>query len=406
MALTKKISVHNFKSFLWHATFLAFAKNFMDVDTIIPSMIVDAGGGAMHIGILTAIMMGGSSFTQLFFAPFVSNKHYKKKFLLFGINTRVFAILGLGALLFLLQGNQHGYILWLIFFFITTFSLAGAFTNISYVDILGKSVNQDKRKTFFSTTQIISGVIVLSSAFLAKRLLEWKEYPVNYAFMFFTGAILLLIATAGFWSIKEVVPSRLKISGIKAFFNVLKTELKENKKLGYFLGYINTQGVAISFLPFIILYAKETFNTQSSDTGVFLIYKVIGVVFVSVLVLLGAKKVKYNLLLFSNVILSLSLVTLALFIKDAASIKYIFVLGGIVFSLFSMSMNGLLLEVSGNENRALYTGFAGAGNILPAIFPLIGGSIINAFGFKAFFVLFMIIIVLAAFFIYKIDCKK
>ncbi len=406
MALTKKISAHNFKSFLWHATFLAFAKNFMDVDTIIPSMIVDAGGGAMHIGILTAIMMGGSSFTQLFFAPFVSNKHYKKKFLLFGINTRVFAILGLGALLFLLQGNQHGYILWLVFLFITTFSLAGAFTNISYVDILGKSVNQDKRKTFFSTTQIISGVIVLSSAFLAKRLLEWKEYPVNYAFMFFTGAFLLLIATAGFWSIKEVVPSRLKISGIKAFFNVLKTELKENKKLGYFLGYINTQGVAISFLPFIILYAKETFNTQSSDTGVFLIYKVIGVVFVSVLVLLGAKKVKYNLLLFSNVILSLSLVTLALFIKDAASIKYIFILGGIVFSLFSMSMNGLLLEVSGNENRALYTGFAGAGNILPAIFPLIGGSIINAFGFKAFFVLFMIIIVLAAFFIYKIDCKK
>ncbi len=406
MALTKKISAHNFKSFLWHATFLAFAKNFMDVDTIIPSMIVDAGGGAMHIGILTAIMMGGSSFTQLFFAPFVSNKHYKKKFLLFGINTRVFAILGLGALLFLLQGNQRGYVLWLVFFFITTFSLAGAFTNISYVDILGKSVNQDKRKTFFSTTQIISGVIVLSSAFLAKRLLEWKEYPVNYAFMFFTGAILLLIATGGFWSIKEVVPSQMKISGIKAFFNVLKTELKENKKLGYFLGYINTQGVAISFLPFIILYAKETFNTQSSDTGIFLIYKVIGVVLVSVLVLLGAKKVKYNLLLFSNVILSLSLVTLALFIKDAASIKYIFILGGIVFSLFSMSMNGLLLEVSGNENRALYTGFAGAGNILPAIFPLIGGSIISAFGFQAFFILFMIIIASAAFFIYKIDCKK
>ena len=78
MALTKKISTHNFKSFLWHATFLAFAKNFMDVDTIIPSMIVEAGGGAMHIGILTAIMMGGSSLTQLFFAPFVSNKTYKK----------------------------------------------------------------------------------------------------------------------------------------------------------------------------------------------------------------------------------------------------------------------------------------------------------------------------------------
>jgi len=406
MDLTKKISNHNFKSFLWHASFLALAKNFMDVDTIIPSMIVEAGGGAMHIGILTAIMMGGSSFTQLFFAPFVSNKTYKKRYLLLGINTRVFALMGLGLLLFLLQGGQHAYVLWLVFFFITTFSIAGAFTNISYVDILGKSITQNKRKAFFSTNQIISGVIVLSSAFLAKRVLEWKEYPVNYAFMFFIGAMLLLVATAGFWSIKEVVPSRLRISGIKAFFRVLRAELQHNKKLGYFLGYINTQGIAISFLPFIILYARETFHTQSADTGIFLIYKIAGVVFVSMLVLLGARKIKYNLLLYSNVLLSLFLVSLAFFIKDGASVKYIFVLGGIVYSLFSMSMNGLLLEVSGNENRALYTGFAGAGNILPAIFPIVGGLIISHFGFRAFFVLFMVIIAMAAFFIYKIDCKK
>jgi MFS family permease len=406
MELTKKISSHNFKSFLWHATFLAFAKNFMDVDTIIPSMVVEAGGGALQIGILTAIMMGGSSFTQFIFSPFLSNETYKKKHLLLGINTRVMALLGLGILLFLLQGNQHTYVLWLMFFFIATFSFAGAYTNVSYVDIFGKSVSQDKRKTFFSTNQIISGVIVLSSAFLVKRLLDWKEFPVNYAFMFSTGAILLLIATAGFWSIKEVVPSKLKISGMKSFFKVLHTELKQNKKLGYFLGYINTQGIAISFLPFIILYAKETFNTQNADTGTFLIYKVTGIVFVSVLVLLGSTKIKYNLLLYSNVLLSLFLVFLSFIIKDVTSIKYIFVLGGIVFSLFTISMNGLLLEVSGNENRALYTGFAGAGNILPAIFPLAGGVIINGLGYHAFFVLFMFIISMAAFFIFKINCKK
>jgi MFS family permease len=406
MVLTKKISTHNFKSFLWHATFLAFAKNFMDVDTIIPAMLVEAGGNAMHIGIMTAIMMGGSSFTQLFFAPYLSNKTFKKKFLLFAINTRVFALLGLGILLFILTGGQQNYVLWFAFFFITLFSLAGAFANISYTDILGKSVNPNKRKTFFSSIQIVGGVVVLIGAFFAKRVLDWKDFPVNYAFMFFIGASFLLIATGGFWSIKEVVPSKLKISGIKAFFKVLKTEIKQNKKLGYFLGYINTQGIAISFLPFIILYAKETFNTQSADTGIFLIYKVAGVVFVSVLVLLGAKKIKYNFLLYSNVLLSLSLVALALIINDGSLIKYIFVLGGIVFSLFSMSMNGLLLEVSGTSNRALYTGFAGAGNILPAIFPLIGGAVISQFGYQAFFILFMIIIAFATFFIFKIDCKK
>ena len=404
--LSKKISTHNFRAFLWHATFLAFAKNFMDVDTVIPAMIVESGGSAMHIGIMTAIMLGGSSFTQLFFAPYLSNKTYKKKYLLAGINTRIFALLGLGSLLYLLQGEKVGFVLWMTFLFITLFSLAGAFANISYTDILGKSVNQDKRKTFFSSLQIISGIIVLASAFLVKRILVLKSFPENYAFMFFAGASILLIASVGFWAIKEIVPSKLDIKGLKSFFGILKSELKENKKLPYFLGFINTQGIAISFLPFVILYAKEIFNAQSSSTGTFLIYKVTGIVLISLLVLLGAKKLKYNVLLFSNVLLSLALSLLAIFIKDAASLKYIFVLGGIVYSLYTMTMNGLLLEVSGNENRALYTGFAGAGNILPAIFPLIGGSIIQAFGFQAFFILFMVIMLSSVFFILKIDCKR
>ena len=406
MALTQKISGHNFRAFLLHATFLAFAKNFMDVDTIIPAMLVEAGGGAMHIGIMTAIMLGGSSFTQLFFAPYLSNKPYKKKFLLLGINTRIFALAGLGVLLYLLKSEKTGFVLWLAFLFITLFSLAGAFANISYTDILGKSVNQEKRKTFFSSLQIISGIIVLGAAFLVKRVLVWKAFPVNYAFMFFMGAALLLVASGGFWSIKEVVASKLRISGFKAFVAVMKTELKENRKLGYFLGFINTQGIAISFLPFVILYAKNTFQTQSNDTGTFLIYKVVGIVFVSLLVLLGAKKLRYNVLLYSNVVLSLVLASMAFFITDATDLKYVFVVGGVVYSLFTMSMNGLLLEVSGNENRALYTGFAGAGNILPAIFPLIGGTIISQFGFHAFFLLFMVIIAAATFFIFKIDCKR
>jgi len=50
----------------------------MDVDTIIPAMLIESGGGAIHVGIMTAILLGGANFTQLFFAPYVSNKSYKK----------------------------------------------------------------------------------------------------------------------------------------------------------------------------------------------------------------------------------------------------------------------------------------------------------------------------------------
>jgi len=406
LTLSPKISNHNFYSFLWHAGFLALAQSFMDVDTIIPAMVIESGGTAMHIGIMTAIMMGGSSFTQLFFAPYISNKSFKKIFLLAGINVRVLSLFALALILFLLQKSQSGLILWLIFIFITMFAVGGAFTNISYNDILGKSIIENKRKTFFSVKQIVAGVLVLMSAFLAKKVLTTAEYPMNFGYMFLIGATLLLIASGGFWKIREQIPSALKISGLNEFLTILKSELKENKKLAYFLGFINTQGIIVSFLPFAMLYAKQTFDTQSADTGYFLLFKVLGIVTISLLVFVTARKIKYNPLLYLNVLLSLALIFTTLLVSGSHSLRYVFILGGVVYSLFSITMNGLLLEVSGKENRALYTGFAGAGNILPALFPLSGGLIINHFGFEVFFLLFVLIVATSVFFIFKINCKK
>jgi hypothetical protein len=159
-------------------------------------------------------------------------------------------------------------------------------------------------------------------------------------------------------------------------------------------------------MPFVVLYAKNVLGAAGSDTGNFLIFKVMGVVSVSLLILAMSGKAKYRILLYLNVALSLTVVLSTYFITDVHLIKYLFILGGIVYSLYSISMNGVMLEISGQENRALYAGFAGAGNILPAVFPLLGGSLIGLFGFKVFFLMFVVMILLSLWFIRKMDCKK
>ena len=149
--LTEQISKNNVRSYIWHAAFLALSQNFMDVDTIIPSMLIDAGGTSFHIGLLTAIMLGGSSLAQIFFTPVLSNHSTKKGFLLFGINLRVAALFGLGLLLFWYTSqDDNSAIIWVIFVLITLFSISGAFAAISYSDILGRSVLPEKRKPFLS----------------------------------------------------------------------------------------------------------------------------------------------------------------------------------------------------------------------------------------------------------------
>lgn len=406
MILSGAISKHNFTALLWHASFLAFAKNFMDVDTVIPAMLVDAGGSAVQIGIMSAIMLGGSSFTQLIFAPFVSNHHFKKKFLLLGINSRILALLGLGILLFFPSLIRSSNIIWLIFVLITVFSLGGAFANVSYTDILGKSVLKDSRKSFFSIKQVVTGVILFGSALIAKKVLTVDEYPFNYGYMFFIAFGSLLIASFGFWKLKEVIPSKLTVKGLKHFFKLIKQEIKQNPRLKFFLGFINTMGVSLTLLPFVILYAKEQHFFQSSDTGLFLLFKVIGSVVTGFILFLLAGKYKYRYLLYGSATLAL-LVSLSLLFKiEIPSLAIIFFIGGIMYTGYSISMNGVLLEVSGTENRTLYTGIAGAGNILPAIFPLFSGWLIKHYGFQPFFIIFIVIILISLFFIYKLNCRK
>ena len=405
MKLTPTISKRNFYSLLWHAGFLVIAQNFIDVDVIIPAMMVDAGGTAMHIGILTAIMLGGSSFTQLIFAPFISNYSFKKKFLLLGINSRIFALLVLGIILYYSSRFEGNYEIVLIFLLITIFSLGGAFANIGYTDILGKSLDENSRKPFFSIRLVITGLILLGSAFAAKYVLVSADYPVNYAYMFFVGFIALAIASLGFWNLKEVVPSRMQVKSPVHFFQLIRSELKKNDKLGYFLGFINTQGISIALLPFVILYAKEYFDLQSENTGNFLLFKVMGSVLIGLLLFMLKGKYKYRYLLYLNAGLSVVLALILIVLPDFPPFYIIFFTGGIIFAIYSITMNGVLLEVSGTGNRALYTGIAGAGNILPALFPLLGGWIITQFGFQAFFILFMAIIISSLYFIYNLKCK-
>ncbi len=406
MILSSEISKHNFRSFLWHAGFLAFAQNFMDIDTVIPAMLVEAGGTPVHIGIMAAILTGGSSFTQIIFAPMVSNDHFKRKYLLAGINARMIALLAIAWMLWRSVNDSTNNILLFLFLAITVFAVGGAFANVSYTDILGKSVNQDSRKKFFSTKQLITSTIVLFSAFLASKVLNISSYPGNYALMFVIGFAALSTASIGFWRIRETIPSKLKIKGVRHYFKVMRQELRTNGRIKYFLGFINTQGIAISFLPFVILYAKDVFNTGSADTGRFLIFKVIGGVLISMMILLFTRFSKYRIMLYLNVFLSVSLPVIMLLSNNQPPFWILFLIGGVVFSIYSISMNGVLLEISANDNRTIYTGLAGAGNVLPAVFPLLGGWIIRGFGYTPFFLVYAGVVLLALFFIYRLRCLK
>jgi len=404
--MNSKTSKWNFKSFLWHAVFLSLAANFMDVNTVVPSMILKLGGNSIHLGFLTTIMIGGASFMQLIFSFALSNEAYKKKWLLLGINVRVITLFLLAALFFFSPQLSNTFTFVSLFVLITIFSFSGSFANISYIDMNGKVIDAKERKHFFSLKQFLSSAGLIVSALVARHLLKITDFPDNYSLLFLLAGGLLFIASFGFYAIKELVPSTNKRRKLKDFFVQMPVEIRQNANLKNYLFIINFLGIGISLLPFVILLAKKQFDFTASMVGNFVLYSTIGMLIGSLTLYFLAKKFSYKRVLIVDVFIGASLPIAALLLSNNEFLyQGIFIMAGIFASTYKISVNGMLIEISNNENRTFYAGISGAGNIFTMIFPIIAGIFISYFGFTWVFIFMSLSMLSSIYFIRKLNCQ-
>ena len=406
MELSSQHSGSNIRSFLWHAVFLALASNFMDVDTIIPSMLIKAGGSAFHLGLLTAIMLGGTKIFQLIFASRLASKERKKPFLLGGINVRVISLFALSALFYYSSSLSGEFIILMIFVLITIFALSGSYAGISYNDIFGKSVLQSSRKKFFSIKQTINSIGIFLSALIVRDMIKRVEYPQNYALLFLCAGGLLLIASFGFWNLKEFQTGSVHRDGLWSFIKKIPGEIRQSSNLKNYLFIINSLGLGISILPFLILYAKDNFELSFSLIGNLLLFRTIGMLTASLIFYKISHLLNYKKLLTYNLFLGASLPLIALLLKDQPGLyQYLFILSGMFVAMYRIGDAGVLMEISTNDNRVLYTGISGAGTILTTIFPLIAGFLITTLGYPVVFIGISLMVLISFFFVRRLDCS-
>ncbi len=396
----------NFYAFIWHAIFYAFATSFMDIDTVIPSMIIKAGGNELLLGLLTAIMIGAPRFFQFFFASFLSHKERKKKYLLIGIYLRVLALFSLSILLYNANYITDYLVIIFIFVIISIFSLSGSFAGVPYVDIMGKSMKKESRRKFFSVKQILNGSGVLISAFIVREILKQVEYPYNYSLLFVIAATLLFIASIGFLRIEEKITELTQKKSFFQFVKLIPKELKKNSNLKFYLIIINMLGVGFSTMPFFIALAKSKFGLPYQMIGNFLIFRVVGMLLIGILIYVFDKKINYRTLLKIAVVIGSLLPILSLILSDYSNLyMYLFIFSGIFFSIYKVSIDGIFLEISNDKNRAEYIGISGAGNILTIVFPLIAGFLLSIFGYVGVFIGVSILVISSLFFVNKLNCK-
>ena len=166
-------------------------------------------------------------------------------------------------------------------------------------------------------------------------------------------------------------------------------------------------GLGISILPFLILFAKDKFGLSFELIGNFLLIRTIGMLIASFLFYKIAYKYNYKTLLKICLFLGSLLPIIALLLSNNQhSYQFLFILSGIFVAIYKISNNGILLEISTNANRALYTGISGAGSILTTIFPLIAGFLILKFGYTVVFISISLLVLSSFIFVNRLNCNK
>jgi len=398
----------NFWAFLWHAVWLALATTFTDSNTVLPGLIVQAGGTEIHVGILTGVMIGVPLVTQLLFAGFLSSRGRKKPYLLLGINLRVAALVGVAWTLAAATGLTTRGTIGIVYLWMMLFGLSGAFAGVAYNDILGKSIAGDLRKRFFVTRQVASTAAILVSALVARLVLSVYEYPTTYQILFWSAGATLLVASAGFWGLREERVAAPPKGGILTLARSLPGMLKGDANLRNYVLMANFAGFGTALLPFFMLLARDRMGLTGDQIGVFLLVQIVGMLLSNIVWTRIVRLGLYRGVLLAATALGVVLPFLALILADTGSTflyGIVFVISGSAISARRIGKDGALVEMSTESNRALYTGATGTLNLTIAVFPLVVGLLLRAVGYWPVFSLAAIAMAISGVFAYRLNCR-
>ncbi len=398
----------NFIAFNWHAFWLAIAQTFADKNTVLPGLILLSGGTQFELGLLTSIMIGIPMVSQLLFASYLTQKPKKKYFLLFGIYLRVLAFLGVALTLYSIESTDPMFIIYSVFGWMFIFSISGAFAGISYTDILGKSISQPTRKRFFVTRQFLNSIGILISALIVRSLLKEIEYPSNYIYMFSAASLLLFVAALGFVTLKERPSEIAKIP--KKFTEVLVSIpaiIKTDSNLRNLVISVNLLSLSFTMIPFYMSLVKSKSILSEEIIGNFLLFQIVGMILSNFIWSKYTRLKGFKGMFKMAAMLYGALPILALLFVSLLPMNYfgiVFFLIGASLSAYKISSESILIEISDESNRPLYSGIYGTLNLTMAIFPLVIGLLIASFGFSVVFIGTSLLTLSALFFLNKMIC--
>jgi MFS family permease len=373
-----------------------FAWAFTSTSTVLPLFISRLTSSEILIGLASTLEALGWFLPQIAIAAMTLHRTeqlpvYVKTAFLRGGSFFLFAIL-----VFVLGKENPSYLLVTFFFLFSLYSLGGGMAGVSFTDIVGKTIREEKRGSFFGARKLVGGGLAALGGLLIQRILKLYDFPRNFGALFLIASGVIILALVSTCLVKETPAIR----------RPAKKTVRENLLLGFritkedenFRKFLYTRiaiGCYVMGLPFYIIYAKEFLSVPTAMAGVFLTVQMVG--YLSSNILWGYLSNRRNNRLVLVLSASSSGICPLLVLSDMicgiplwAYAAIFFFLGATIAGLDLGHMN-YLLQFAPEERRPIYIGFFNT-VVGPTLFlSAVGGLIIQVFSFGFLYILLLLI---------------
>jgi MFS family permease len=259
---------HNVTVNLLDGALFGLGFGFASISTVIPLFITHLTDSAILIGFAPALHTIGWQLPQLFTAGHLSRmRRYKPSVLLNTIHERVpFLMLAIIAWLIPIIGTKAALVL--AFLALTWQGFGGGFTANAWTSMIAKIIPSETRGTFFGTQGGLVNLTVGIAAIGAGYLLDWLDYPIDFATCFLITSIAMLGSYLAIAQTREPEDTEKVIPEEKThFWQGAKAILRRDRNFDWFLTARTLAQFATMAFGFYILYGLRRFAMDEITAG-------------------------------------------------------------------------------------------------------------------------------------------
>jgi len=387
----------NFIANFFDVAIFFFGDGFAAAYTILPVFVSTLTDSPILIALVPAVTEAGWFLPQLFLAPFVESQSRLKALVLKLGSFERFTYLFLAIGAFMLPHMGKNIALAVILFLIVWKAFVSGLVALPWQEIVAKVIPVSHRGRFYGWSMLLGKALGIGGAALTGYLLSTYPFPTNYGFSFLIGFLVLMAGLVSFaFTIEpeKIVLATQQISGKKwqKVRQILSRDTPfRNFLISRFLAFLGYMAFGL-----FAVYGIQKFNLPESTAATFTVVLLVGsLVGYAVFGVIG-DRIGNKFVFASSDVLFIASLALALISNSLLSLYVIFGLVGIAQSGAIIADMNMVMEFSHSQDRPTYMGvfktFTGPAFLIS---PLIGGGLVELWGYKPMFLVSLLIVLVA-----------